>query len=118
MNGHSPYHDLVRKLGDKLVLPDLAVAFNSGSSQESVASWRETINLLVKREIPTVFTAYNREEAENEAKILMDAGAKLVTSLGPKKNQWGSILTRKEPNKVTGFYAVNGWLAGGFKKGI
>jgi len=30
------------------------------------------------------FTAYNREEAKSEAKILKKAGAKLVTSLGPK----------------------------------
>ncbi|KAG5643863.1 hypothetical protein DXG03_009547 [Asterophora parasitica] len=110
-----PYHDMARGQGNKFVKPDLAIAFNSGSSQQAVESWKETIAFLSKNEIPTVFTAYNREEAEVEAQLLKLAGRHLVPSLGPIKNPWGSILARKEPNKVTGFYAVNGWLAGGFR---
>lgn len=31
------------------------------------------------------------------------------------KNKWGSMIAKCEPSKVTGFYAVNGWLAGGFR---
>lgn len=46
---------------------------------------------------------------------MQQAGAKLIPALGPVKNVWGSTLSIKEPNKVTGFYAVNGWLAGGFR---
>lgn len=63
----------------------------------------------------TSFQAYNRVEAEAEANILREAGAQLTSVLGPVKNPWGSILAKTEPNAVTGFYAVNGWLAGGFK---
>ncbi|KAF5378487.1 hypothetical protein D9615_007134 [Tricholomella constricta] len=109
------YHDLAKTLGLKFNKPDLAIAFNSGSSQEAVPSWKQTISFLAKNNIPSVFTAYNREEAEAEAKMLEAAGAKLVPKLGPAKNPWGSILAKKEPSKVTGFYAVNGWLAGGFR---
>lgn len=58
--------------------------------------------------------AYNHEEAAVEAKLLTDAGAVLHPELGPCKNPWGSLMPRMEPNKITGFYAVNGWLAGGF----
>ncbi|KAG6816172.1 hypothetical protein H0H87_008096 [Tephrocybe sp. NHM501043] len=107
------YHDYAK--GSDFTQPDLAVSFNSGSSQESWESWQETISFLVKNEIPSVFTAYNREEAEAEAKLLRDAGANLIHELGPLKNVWGSISCKKEPNRVTGFYFINGWLAGGFR---
>jgi splicing suppressor protein 51 len=66
-------------------------------------------------QLETISQAYNREEAEEEAKILQSAGAKLHPALGPCKNKWGSILARCEPNKVVGFYSVNGWLVGAFR---
>ncbi|KAF8060173.1 hypothetical protein FPV67DRAFT_333871 [Lyophyllum atratum] len=109
------YHDLAKSLGSRFTKPDLAVAFNSGSAEMDVPSWKETISFLVKNHIPSVFTAYNSEEAQAEAQILKAAGAKLVPALGPGKNVWGSTSAKKEPNKVTGFYAVNGWLSGGFR---
>ncbi|KAG6844793.1 hypothetical protein H0H87_003722 [Tephrocybe sp. NHM501043] len=109
------YHEYAKSMGSSFERPDLAVAFNSGSSQEATASWKETISFVVQTKIPSVFTAYNREEAEAEAMLLQSAGAKLVPGLGPTKNVWGSISSKKEPNRVTGFYSVNGWLAGAFK---
>ncbi|KAJ7183481.1 hypothetical protein C8R46DRAFT_1308144 [Mycena filopes] len=59
--------------------------------------------------------AYNREEAEGEAALLRKAGATLLPTMGPVKNPWGSIKVMPEPDKIYGFCAVNGWLAGGFK---
>lgn len=48
---------------------------------------------------------------------MIKAGATLHPELGPKPNPWASMISRTEPNKVTGFYTVNGWLAGGFSQG-
>jgi hypothetical protein len=59
--------------------------------------------------------AFNREEAVEEARLLRSAGAALHPDLGPAKNPWGSLKAIPEPNKVYGFYAVNAWLAGGFR---
>ncbi|GLB44346.1 putative zinc finger mynd domain-containing protein 17 [Lyophyllum shimeji] len=109
------YHEYAQSLGSNFIKPDLAVAFNSGASQEGSESWKETMSFLVKNNIPSVFTAYNREEAEAEAKLLKAAGAQLIPRLGPTRNAWGSISFKKEPSRVTGFYSVNGWLAGGFR---
>ena len=118
-------------MGTTFTKPDLAIAFNSGCSQEAASSWKETIVFLVQNKIPSVFTvgyfvyfvcppqyisinqAYNHEEAEAEAAVLKSSGAKL--KLGPMKNKWGSMMARCEPSKVTGFYSVNGWVAGGFR---
>ncbi|KAF9067976.1 hypothetical protein BDP27DRAFT_857555 [Rhodocollybia butyracea] len=107
------YHEYAQKLGTKFVKPDIAIAFNSGSSE--IESWANTIKFLVDEKIPSAFTSYNRDEAEAEASIIRRAGANLVSSLGPKENPWGSKIVRPEPNKVTGFYATNGWLCAGFR---
>ncbi|KIM42026.1 hypothetical protein M413DRAFT_445209 [Hebeloma cylindrosporum] len=109
-----PYHEVVSKQGGKFVKPDLAIAFNSGCSQEDVSSWEATLRVLAQRKIPTVFTAYNQEESVAEANIMRAAGMTLHPELGPGRNPWGSILLKSEPNEVTGFYSVNGWLSGGF----
>lgn len=42
--------------GSTYTPPDLAVAFNTGASQEYSDSWRETMEVLVDREVPSVFT--------------------------------------------------------------
>ncbi|KAJ7183518.1 hypothetical protein C8R46DRAFT_1067191 [Mycena filopes] len=109
------YHGYLKNKGSKYERPDLAIAFNSGASQESTHSWPPTFKVLLERKVPSVFTAYNREEAEAEAALLRTAGATLLPALGPVKNPRGSIKVIPEPNKIYGFYAVNGWLAGGFK---
>ncbi|KAJ7183475.1 hypothetical protein C8R46DRAFT_1308118 [Mycena filopes] len=109
------YHGYVKKQGTKFQPPDLAIAFNSGASQESRHTWPPTFKILLERKIPSVFTAHNREEAEGEAALLRKAGVTLLPALGPVKNPWGSIKVMPEPDKIYGFCAVNGWLAGGFK---
>ncbi|KAJ7225071.1 hypothetical protein B0H12DRAFT_1060134 [Mycena haematopus] len=108
------YHGFLQNKGTKFEKPDLCIAFNSGSSQESMHTWPATFKLLIDRKIPALFPAFNREEAEAEAALLRAAGAKLHSALGPSKNPWGSIKIIPEPNKVCGFYAANGWIAGGF----
>ena len=50
------YHDFILSQGSSYVKPDLAVAFNSGCSQEETISWKKTIASLVEHAIPSVFT--------------------------------------------------------------
>ncbi|KDR78139.1 hypothetical protein GALMADRAFT_94674 [Galerina marginata CBS 339.88] len=109
------YHDYITSQGTKYTKPDLAIAFNSGCSQEEVQSWQRTLLALAQQGVPAVFTAFNQEEAVAEAELLRKAGATLHSELGPRRNPWGSLLSKTEPNKVTGFYSLNGWLAGGFR---
>ncbi|KAL0069693.1 hypothetical protein AAF712_003351 [Marasmius tenuissimus] len=104
------YHEYVKKRGANYTKPDLAVVFNSPPDD-----WTKNTKVLVAQKVAAVFTAYTREEAQMEAKSLRAAGANLVPGLGPMKNPWGSLKLRLEPNSVTGFYATNGWLAGGFR---
>ena len=50
------YHDYIADQGTAYKKPELAIAFNSGMSQEETASWKETVDALVKNGVPTVFT--------------------------------------------------------------
>ncbi|KAF8872797.1 hypothetical protein CPB84DRAFT_1838982 [Gymnopilus junonius] len=117
IHDHQPktYHDYIIDEGSKFIKPDLAVAFDSGCSQEDIESWKKSYVALHQRGIPSVFTAFNSEEAQAEADLFKSIGVTLHPELGPKHNPWGSLLSKIEPNKVAGFYAVNGWLSGGFR---
>ncbi|KAJ6462370.1 hypothetical protein C8R47DRAFT_1158414 [Mycena vitilis] len=108
------YHVFAR--GSSYESPDLCVAFNSVIGEPSAhTQWPATVKLLVDRKLPSVFTSYNRQEAEEDAAMLRVAGATLLPNLGPHKNPWGSMKLMPEPNHVFGFYAVNAWIAGGFR---
>ena len=50
------YHDYATSMGTTFTKPDLAIAFNSGCSQESVSLWKETIFFLMQNKIPSIFT--------------------------------------------------------------
>ncbi|KAF7368233.1 Zinc finger mynd domain-containing protein 17 [Mycena venus] len=92
-----PYHEFVEKQGNKFENPDFCVGFNSGGGPE--------------RKLPSLFTAYNREEAEGDAAVLRDAGAALHPALGPALNPWGSMKGVATVHSVYGFHVENGWLA-------
>ncbi|KAF7329303.1 hypothetical protein MKEN_00191400 [Mycena kentingensis (nom. inval.)] len=108
------YHGYISAQGTRFENPDLAIALNSGAASDplSQASWLPTVKALVVRKIPTLFTAFNADEANGDAELLRSAGAQLV--LEPTKNPWGSAKLIPEPAKVYGFYSQNGWIAGGF----
>ncbi|KAJ8075506.1 hypothetical protein PM082_021136 [Marasmius tenuissimus] len=109
------YHEYVENLDSKFMKPDLAVAFNSGANTYQDDSWKETIELLVKRKIPSAFTSFSEDEARDVTDVLKDAGATLIPGMGPVRNPWGSSQLVPELLKLTGFYSDNRWLAGGFR---
>ena len=60
------YHDYIIDQGSKYTKPDLAVAFDSGCSQEDIESWKKSYKALHQRNIPSVFTVSVRiAEPEN-----------------------------------------------------
>ncbi|KAJ6566568.1 hypothetical protein B0H19DRAFT_1138177 [Mycena capillaripes] len=107
------YHSFVAEQGYNFEFPDLAIAFNSGLSQEETGSWLRTVKILVEKKIPSLYTSYDESEAKEEAELLRTTGATLV--LGPCKNPWGSLQLIPQPSTVYGFYSLNGWIAGGFR---
>ncbi|KAJ6559841.1 hypothetical protein B0H19DRAFT_1145901 [Mycena capillaripes] len=110
------YHDLPQKMGNSYLIPDLAIAFNSGASEANyTAAWKKTIAFLVANKIPSVFTAYTAEDVLADSRLLLDAHARLIPELGPCRNPWGSMLGKKDFGRSRGFYSDNMYLAGGFK---
>ncbi|KAJ7610448.1 hypothetical protein FB45DRAFT_333628 [Roridomyces roridus] len=112
------YHEYVAQVGSDYAPPDLVVAFDSGASQPQYrAAWKQTIQLLVERGVPLVFTAFCQEEALNGGKFLISSGAALVSDLGPCHNPWGSLLNRKALGPARSFDSNSMCLAGGFRRG-
>ena len=66
------YHTFA--LSDRFVPPDLAVAFNSGSSEEDVASWRQTMKVLIQRKIPSVFTVFQYDTPHYDIELTSFSG--------------------------------------------
>ncbi|KAJ7439046.1 hypothetical protein B0H11DRAFT_2103145 [Mycena galericulata] len=110
------YHDLPRKIGGQYYRPDLAIAFNSGAGEaQYISGWKRTIAFLVAHNVPSVFTAYTQSEALTDNGLLLEAGAALVPELGPCRNPWGSLLSKKDCGQLRKFYSDNMCLAGGFR---
>ncbi|KAJ6505875.1 hypothetical protein C8R47DRAFT_1102677 [Mycena vitilis] len=111
------YHDFVREQGSDFENPDLCIGFNSGANHSALLgyTWPTTFKLLVERKIPSLITAYGRNDAEKDAALLRAAGAALHPELGPILNPWGSMKAVTSPHSTYRFNVNSGWLAGGFK---
>jgi splicing suppressor protein 51 len=88
-----PYHDFVNT--KHYEQPDLAVAFNTGFSQEAREDWIPTISHLSNTQHPTLFTTYNKEEMREETTIFSRIGAKFVHE--GEINQWKTACPILEP---------------------
>ncbi|KAJ7131358.1 hypothetical protein C8R44DRAFT_731589 [Mycena epipterygia] len=110
------YESFVHNEDDLFMPPDLCIAANSAiMAKNDPALWRRTIELLVARGIPSVFTEYTRAQAEHTHALLRECGASLLPALDPAKNPFGDPLMMPIYDRVHGFYAPNAWFAGGFR---
>ncbi|RDB18194.1 hypothetical protein Hypma_000529 [Hypsizygus marmoreus] len=109
------YHDVILTQRGTYTVPDLAIAFNAGTSKQSQHTWIPTMAALVKGKIPTVFTAFDEDEAGTDVNMWPMFGAKLIPALGPSKNPWGSEMLKRAPHAVSRYYAGSLWFSGGFR---
>ncbi|EKD17206.1 uncharacterized protein L3040_008849 [Drepanopeziza brunnea f. sp. 'multigermtubi'] len=87
------YHEYVK--GADFALPDLAVVFHSGHSQEAQEEWKPTIEYLVEAGFPTAFTTFNEKEMLEETQGLRRMGAKFVQE--GEKNRWMGMRPLLDP---------------------
>ncbi|KAF9528730.1 hypothetical protein CPB83DRAFT_853654 [Crepidotus variabilis] len=111
----STYHSFIQEKGYRFVKPDLCIVFHPRISPETSSGWTLTVELLKKRKVPTIVTAYTRPNAEAEYAFLDSLGVKFVDSLSLRLNPFGALTCRSEPHAVAGFIAANLWFSGAFK---
>ncbi|CZT11857.1 uncharacterized protein RAG0_15877 [Rhynchosporium agropyri] len=59
------YHASIEtRLRNDFQVPDLAVSFHTGHSQESQDSWQPTVDYLCEAGFPILFTTFNENEKE------------------------------------------------------
>ncbi|KAJ7112526.1 hypothetical protein C8R44DRAFT_882295 [Mycena epipterygia] len=92
-------HAFAAASGSKFNTPDLTIAFNSGFFDIATASWLETVRLLIAQKIPTVFTSYDRQEAQEEARLLREADAQLQPPWDPAEIRGAAFSFTPSPTK-------------------
>lgn len=74
--------------------PDLIMACNSGHADEETESWRPTLERILERNIPALFTTFNEAEAVDEQSVLRRMGARFIQDCG--KNRWHGLVPKIE----------------------
>ncbi|CAG8976942.1 hypothetical protein HYALB_00008853 [Hymenoscyphus albidus] len=87
------YHDFAAS--NQYEKPDLAVAFQSGFSQEDRVEWMPTIKHLAQASHPTLFTCYTELEMLEETTIFKTIGANFLKQ--PEINKWRSLVPVLDP---------------------
>ncbi|KAJ7501101.1 hypothetical protein B0H11DRAFT_2275425 [Mycena galericulata] len=117
IEGHDiEYYLLPTALGSTYTIPDLAIVYDPPElTAEERGLWKLTIEFLVSRNIPSVFTVFTHAESTGVNRLMLNAGVRLVPALGPCRNPWGSLLLKKDSELLHSFYSDNMYFAGGFK---
>ncbi|KAJ7787623.1 hypothetical protein B0H14DRAFT_2952437, partial [Mycena olivaceomarginata] len=95
-------------------MPDLCILMNGYIANNETALWSQTIDILLKQHIPSLFTANEYVYARRDHNILSKSGACLVPCLTLAENPWGSLSMQLNLDKLHGFCAANQWLVGAF----
>ncbi|KAF4629179.1 hypothetical protein G7Y89_g8967 [Cudoniella acicularis] len=104
------YHEYAKT--EHFEIPHLAVAFQSGFSQEMSVEWNPTVKYLARAPYPTLFTTYNEIEMKEEMAILATMGAHF-TQKG-EMNKWRGLCPMLEAmEEVEGkvFYLNQYWYS-------
>ncbi|KAJ7730213.1 hypothetical protein B0H14DRAFT_2999187 [Mycena olivaceomarginata] len=99
------YVDHVRSEGPAFQSPDLCILMSGYIANNETTLWSQTIQILLERGIPALFTANEHLYARRDLGMLRGV-----------RNPWGSLLMQLNLDKLHGFCAANQWLAGAFAK--
>ncbi|CAG8718660.1 8069_t:CDS:2, partial [Racocetra fulgida] len=75
------YHEY--STSDDFITPQIVVGFNIGLYDEF---WKPSVEFLIEKELPCIFTSYSKDEANQDAKMLKTLGAKIIVSAN--ENKW------------------------------
>ncbi|KAJ6497683.1 hypothetical protein C8R45DRAFT_1094028 [Mycena sanguinolenta] len=85
-----PYHDYIAQ-NPSAPKPDLVVGLNTGFSEVDVDSWKKSVKAILRLGVPTLFTAYQKEEALLERKMLQRIGG-VEFVLPAEENKWRGTI--------------------------
>jgi len=97
------YHDYANA-SKHFTKPDFVAAFNTGMFEEpDTSSWKPSLDIILDMDVPSIFTSYNKFEAEGDCKILREVGARMTTE-GPVLNPFSVDYHTVDPSEVDGFF--------------
>ncbi|KAI0314902.1 hypothetical protein OF83DRAFT_1174330 [Amylostereum chailletii] len=72
--------------------PDLVVGLNTGMSEVDTERWKPALELILKKNIPAVFTTYSRVEADHEEAMLRGLGVRFLKNV--ERNKWKGVVPK------------------------
>jgi splicing suppressor protein 51 len=82
------YHGFLA--ADRTRRPDLIVGLNTGWTEVATDSWSATLQKICAMKVPTLFTAYSREEAQKESLLLTMRGVDFIVEV--QENKWRGVI--------------------------
>lgn len=107
------YHEY--RASDTFSTPDLVIAFNTGMHEEDVESWKESLGVILDMDVPSMFTSYNRREAEEDFRVLKRMNARTLTDapiLNPFRCMMQEIDSDRSHGNVDQFFQINMYAIG------
>lgn len=71
--------------------------------EPDTSSWKPSLDVILDINAPSIFTSYNKFEAEGDCKILREVEARMTTE-GPVLNPFSVDYHTVDPGEVDGFF--------------
>ncbi|KAK1230536.1 hypothetical protein PQX77_006371 [Marasmius sp. AFHP31] len=89
---NTTYHEYLRSSKPNRKAPDIIVALNTGFSEMETESWTKTLNVILDKGTPAVFTCYTEWEGLREVETLEKMGANIMKRLD--QNKWRGVIPK------------------------
>ncbi|KAJ7186063.1 hypothetical protein C8R46DRAFT_1289572 [Mycena filopes] len=101
------YEGFIHNEAELFMNPDLCISANGSFLMHRLPDqWRRTVQLLISRGIPTVFT---------DLEFLRECGAVFIEDFTVVKNPFADLLKIPAPGTLTRFEGANAWFVGAFR---
>nr|GAT51356.1 predicted protein [Mycena chlorophos] len=80
------YHAFTQTSTFRVNPPDLVAGFNTGMGEVDTVSWRNSLRVVLDRNVPAVFTAYSMMEGRDDTRLLRSMDAHFIKGL--ERNKW------------------------------
>ncbi|KAJ7133773.1 hypothetical protein C8R46DRAFT_1362320 [Mycena filopes] len=105
------YEGFIHNEAELFMNPNLCISANGSFLMHRLPDqWRRTVQLLISRGIPTVFTAESRRHAEQDLEFLRECGAAFIEDFTAVKNLFADLLKIPASGTLTRFEGANAWF--------
>ncbi|KAK7028262.1 MYND-type domain-containing protein [Favolaschia claudopus] len=84
------YHGFAKSATYRANPADLVVGFNTGMGEVEVEGWTQSLQVVLQKKVPAVFTTYTIFEAMHDSNLLIGLHAEFVQAI--EQNRWRGVI--------------------------